>query len=175
MSDFLTDPYALTARNPFLVTPGRPNAFTPGSWDSLAAISGPTGEGFSGTGAPGQPFQWQNPYAYQAWGAGLDPTAGFGEKLGSYLGGNAPLFLSGLQTLSGVMGAYTGLQGVQAAKAALRQQKKEFNINLTNQTKAYNTEVGDRVAGRSYATEAERQAALAAAQLVDRSKYGKGG
>jgi hypothetical protein len=118
--------------------------------------------------------QWQNPYAFQSWGSGLPEDASFGLKLGDFLGGNAPLIFGGLQTLSGLTSAYTGLKGLGLAEDQLRQQKKEFNINLTNQTQAFNTEVADRIAGRQYNSEAERQAALAAATLVDRSKYGKG-
>jgi hypothetical protein len=135
------------------------------SAENLAGLSG------SGTGG----FSWQNPYAWNSWGAGLDPSASFGTKLGGFMGGNAPLFMGGLQAISGGIQAYTGLKGVNLAQKALKQEKKAFNINLTNQTQSYNTQVGDRIAGRSYASEAERQAALAAAQLVDRSKYGKGG
>lgn len=110
---------------------------------------------------------WNNPYAWQSWANS--------DGLGDFLGGNAPLFMGGLQTLSGGLQAYTGLKGLSLAKDAFKQQKKEFNINLNNQTKSYNTQVSDRLAGRSYATEAERQAALAAAQLVDRSSYAKKG
>lgn len=120
-------------------------------------------------------FKFQNPYAYSSWGTGLDPGAGFGTKLGSYVGNNMPLLLGGLNAISGAMGAWTGLQAVRNAKDALKQQKKEFNINLSNQTQSYNTAISDRIAGRHYNSEAERQAALAAATLVDRSKYGQGG
>jgi hypothetical protein len=123
----------------------------------------------------GGSFQWNNPYKFTGWGVGLDPATGFGGKLGSFLGNNAPLIGAGFNMLTGGLQAYTGLKGLSAAQDALKQQKKEFNINLTNQTQAYNTEVGDRIAGRQYNSEAERAAALAAAQLTDRSKYGKGG
>jgi hypothetical protein len=118
---------------------------------------------------------WNNPYAFTPWGAGLPTDAGFGTKLGSFLGGNGALILGGLQTLGGLTQAYTGLKGLSLAQKAFNQQRKEFNINLANQTQSYNTEVGDRISGRHYNSEAERQAALAAAQLVDRSKYAKGG
>lgn len=128
-----------------------------------------------GSGGGATPPTYQNPFAWNAWGSGLPEDASFGSKLGNFMGGNAPLFMSGLQALSGGIQAYTGLKGVNLAEKAFKQGKKEFNINLANQTQSYNTQVGDRIAGRSYATEAERQAALAAAQLVDRSKYGKGG
>ncbi len=110
---------------------------------------------------------FNNPWAYTSWN-----KAG---GLGNYLGANAPLFLGGLQALSGAVGAYTGLKGLSLAKDAFKQQKKEFNINLSNQTQSYNTQMADRINGRSYATEAEREAAMAAALLTDRSTYGKGG
>jgi hypothetical protein len=110
---------------------------------------------------------WENPFTYTPWGGA--------EGLGDYLGANAPLFMAGLNTLSGLTSAYTGLKGLSLAKDAFKQQKKEFNINLANQTQSYNTQVGDRIAGRWYGSEAERQAALAAAQLTDRSTYAKKG
>jgi hypothetical protein len=141
-------------------------------WRELVRLNGnqtggfqqsPVGVGGNSTTAPA----WRNPFAWQSW----DASSG----LGDFLGANAPLLMGGLQTLSGGIQAYTGLQGIGLAKKALQQEKKAFNINLSNQTQSYNTQVGDRIAGRSYASEAERQAALAAAQLVDRSKYGKGG
>lgn len=125
--------------------------------------------------SPSGGFQWNNPYKFTPWGTGLDPSASFGSKLGGFVGNNMPLIGAGFNILTGGLQAYTGLKGISAAQDALKQQKKEFNINLSNQTQAYNTEVGDRIAGRQYNSEAERQAALAAAQLVDRSKYGKGG
>ena len=165
---------------------GFAGAKLPYQWNAIPAentgfnyLSGDTSNmfpqiaGLSGDGATVP--AWQNPFAWNSWGAGLDPSASFGTKLGSFIGGNAPLFMGGLQTLSGGIQAYTGLKGLSLAQKALQQEKKAFNINLANQTQSYNTQVGDRIAGRSYATEAERQAALAAAQLVDRSKYGKGG
>jgi hypothetical protein len=83
--------------------------------------------------------------------------------------------MAGLNTLSGLTSAYTGLKGLSLAKDAFNQQKKEFNINLDNQVRSYNTQVSDRINGRHYNSEAERAAALAAAELVNRSKYGKGG
>jgi hypothetical protein len=142
-------------------------------WRELVRLNNNQTSGFQqspvGGGSPSgaTPPTWQNPFAWQSW----DASSG----LGDFIGGNAPLFMGGLQTLSGGIQAWNGLQGMSLAKKALAQEKKAFNINLTNQTQSYNTQVGDRIAGRQYNSEAERQAALAAAQLVDRSKYGKGG
>lgn len=138
-------------------------------------VAGPTGDfDFNKLSEVGS-FSWNNPYKFTPWGQGVDPAAGFGGKLGGFLGNNAPLIGAGFNLLTGGLNAYTGLKGLSLAKDAFKQQKKEFNVNLSNQTQAYNTEVGDRIAGRQYNSEAERQAALAAAQLVDRSKYAKGG
>ena len=106
-----------------------------------------------------------NPYGYMSW-----DTAG---GLGNWLGGNAKLFGAGMDFLSKGIGAYTGLKTLGLAQDAFKQEKKAFNINLANQTQSYNTQVGDRIAGRSYGSEAERQAALSAAQLTDRSSYAK--
>lgn len=130
-----------------------------------------------GTPAPGGnnfTFSWQNPYEYQAWGAGAAEGAGFGGKLGTYLGGNANLFGAGLNILSKGIGAYAGLKQLGLAEDALSLEKKRFKTNLANQTQSYNTQMADRIAGRSYATEAERVAALSAAQLPDPNKK-KGG
>jgi hypothetical protein len=106
-----------------------------------------------------------NPYGYVSW----DQAGG----LGNWLGGNAKLFGAGMDFLSKGIGAYTGLKTLGLAQDAFKQEKKAFNINLANQTQSYNTAVGDRIAGRSYSSEAERQAALSAAQLTDRSSYAK--
>lgn len=145
-----------------------------GMTSQLASLSGPmiVDPGLVNVETPTLPNgavapSWNNPLAYTSW----DQAGG----LGNYLGANAPLFMAGAQTLSGLAGAYTGLKGLSLAQRAFKQQKKEFNINLANQTQSYNTQVSDRIAGRQYNTEAERQAALAAALLTDRSKYAKGG
>ena len=61
------------------------------------------------------PPQWRNPYQWQSWGNS--------KGLGDFLGGNAPLFMAGLNTLSGLTQAYTGLKGLDLAKSAFRQQK----------------------------------------------------
>jgi hypothetical protein len=116
-----------------------------------------------------------NPYAWQGWGVGAAEGAGFGGKLGTFLGGNAKLFGAGADILSKGIGAYTGLQALSLAKKSFAQEKKAFNINLANQTQSYNTQVGDRIAGRSYGSEEERQRALEEAQLTDRSSYAKKG
>jgi len=119
-------------------------------------------------------FSWQNPYEYTGWGVGAAEGAGFGGKLGTYLGSNAPLFGAGMDLLSKGVGAYAGLKQLGIAEDALSLEKKRFKTNLANQTQSYNTQMADRIAGRSYASEAERVAALSAAQLPDPNKK-KGG
>jgi hypothetical protein len=128
----------------------------------------------SDTGGAVPSFSWQNPYAYQGWGVGAADGAGFGGKLGTYLGGNANLFGAGMNILSKGLGAYAGIKQLGLATDALSLEKKRFKTNLANQTQSYNTQMADRIAGRSYASEAERVAALSAAQLPDPNKR-KGG
>lgn len=110
---------------------------------------------------------WQNPYQWQSWGDS--------KGIGDFFGANAKIFGAGFDMLSKGVGAYTGIKQLGLASDALALEKKRFNTNLANQVKSYNTQMGDRIAGRSYATEAERQAALAAAQLPDPTQKKKGG
>jgi hypothetical protein len=130
--------------------------------------------GANGTPVPGAPASgfggYQNPYAWQPWGSGLPADAGLGTKLGSFVGGNAKLFGTGMDFLSKGFGVYAGLQSLGMAKDALAFEKKSFNKNFAAQTSSYNTQMRDRIAGRSYATEAERQAALDEALLPENEK-----
>jgi len=128
--------------------------------------------GSPGTGGGPSNFTWQNPYAYQGWGVGAAEGAGFGGKLGSYLGGNAALFGAGFDILSKGVGAYTSIKGLGLAEKQLKLEQERYRTNLANSVKSYNTQMSDRIAGRSYATEAERVAALSAASLPDPSKKG---
>lgn len=98
-----------------------------------------------------------NPFKYTSWGE----AGGFGK----YIGANGQLFMAGLGALSQGVGIYTGLKNLSLAKKSFNLQKEAYRTNLANQTQSYNTQVQDRINGRSYATEEERQAALAAAQL----------
>jgi hypothetical protein len=84
---------------------------------------------------------------------------------GSGLGFNLPTLTAGIQGLGQLGGLYLGLRQLSLAKDSFKLQKEAYNTNLRNSTQSYNTQVGDRIAGRSYATEEERQAALRAAQL----------
>lgn len=85
--------------------------------------------------------------------------------VGNYLGANMPLISGGLQGLGKLGELYLGIKQLSLAKDSFKLNKRAYETNLTNSTQSYNTQVGDRIAGRSYATEEERQAALRAAQL----------
>jgi len=70
-----------------------------------------------------------------------------------------------VQGLSQLGNLYLGVKQLGLAKKSFNLQKEAYRTNLANQTQSYNTQVQDRITGRSYATEEERQAALKAAQL----------
>lgn len=123
-------------------------ANTPGF--SMADLQGISGNSFAGA-TPRSPFQWQS-FANS-------------NGVGDFLGANAPLFSAGINALSQGVGIYAGLKNLSLAKKSFNLQRDAYRTNLANQTQSYNTQIGDRIAGRSYATEAERQAALKAAQL----------
>jgi len=124
-------------------------ATAPGGFN-FAQLQGLGGNGIPAA-APPSPFQWQ--------------SFGNSKGLGDFLGANAPLFGAGLNALSQGVGIYAGLKNLSLAKKSFNLQREAYQTNLANQTKSYNTQIGDRIAGRSYATEAERQAALQAALL----------
>jgi hypothetical protein len=127
------------------------------SWNPAAPMPGlsqPTSAPNVPGAAPGVPA---NPLGYTSFS-----QAG---GVGNYIGANAPLFSAGLNALSQGVGIYTGLKSLSLAKKGFNLQKEAYQTNLRNQTQSYNTQVQDRIAGRSYATEAERQAALQAAML----------
>ena len=105
----------------------------------------------------GVTFNFKNPNTYTPWGE----SKGFGD----YLGSNMGLFANGLNALVGLSGAVQGWQQLGLAKKAFGLEKKAYETNLRNQTQSYNTQVGDRIAGRWYASEAEREAALKEALL----------
>ena len=90
--------------------------------------------------------------------AGLGKIGGWIGKNGQTIGNIAGALSSGVQ-------AYVGLQQLGLAKDALKFEKKAYKTNLANQVDSYNTQMKDRVTGRWYATEEERQAALREAEL----------
>lgn len=130
--------------------------YSPATANGTPPVNGPAGA-----------FQYRNPYDYTSWG-----QAG---GIGKYIGANAPLFGAGMDFLSKGFGVYAGLQSLGMAKDALAFEKKSFNKNFAAQTSSYNTQMRDRIAGRSYATEAERQAALDSALLPEEEKKKNGG
>lgn len=146
--------------------------YTP-TYDPLASLSTPNGIQVpnspmapSVASPPGGTLpQLQTIGGYQPWGANLPANATFGTKLGSYFGANGQMFGSIANLASQGLNAYLGLQGLSMAKDALNFEKKSFKTNLRNSVQSYNTQMQDRINGRYYATEEERQAALKAAEL----------
>ena len=90
--------------------------------------------------------------------AGLGRIGDWMGKNGQTIGNWANVFGQGMQ-------AYLGLKQLSLAKDALKFEKKSFKTNLANQVDSYNTQMKDRITGRYYATEEERQAALRDAEL----------
>lgn len=112
--------------------------------------------GYAGGSAPQTP----NQFRYTPWGADPGQAKGL-----NYFGANMPLFSAGIQGLSQLGNIYLGIKQLGLAKDSFNLQKRAFETNLANSTSSYNTQIRDRIAGRSYATEEERQAALKAALL----------
>lgn len=131
-------------------------SFPQGPQFDFAGLQGLSANSVSPT-VPAAPVAPRNPFQYTSFG-----EAG---GIGKYLGANAPLFGAGLNALSQGFGIYTGLKNLSLAQKAFGLQKEAYKTNLRNQTQSYNTQVTDRISGRSYATEEERQAALNAALL----------
>lgn len=117
---------------------GATTPFGPGSWDGITA---------------GMP------------NGGVTPPLSILGKLGGFLGKNGQTIGTlGNLAMNGI-NAYVGLQQLGMAKDALKFEKKSFKTNLANQVDSYNTQMKDRITGRYYATEEERQAALKEAEL----------
>lgn len=129
------------------------------TFGDLAALSGanPSAAGIPGT-VPQIPTR--NTFGYTPWGNGPGEARGV-----SYFGANAPLFSAGIQGLSQLGNVYLGIKQLGLAKDSFNLNKRAFETNLANSRSAYNTQIRDRIAGRSYATEEERQRALEAALL----------
>lgn len=153
----------------------------PNAWDAVSALSVPNSpNGGGGEMAPAPPgIDYNNPYRWSSWGEGLGADASFGTKLGTFMGANAQTFGTYADLVGKGLGAYTGLKGLSLASDALSLEKRRFRTNLANQTSSYNTQVRDRVDGRYYATQAEREAAYQAALLPStpnkQKKLGMGG
>lgn len=85
--------------------------------------------------------------------------------LGGWLGKNGQTIGNWANVIGQGVNAYVGLQQLGLAKDALKFEKKSFKTNLANQVDSYNTQIRDRLTGRWYATEEERQAAIKEAEL----------
>jgi hypothetical protein len=124
----------------------------------------------------------QNAAGYQPFAAGSTPQNanggmdflkilgslggnGQGGAGGSGLGWNLGTINAGIQGIAQLGNLYMGIKQLGLAKDSFNFQKKAYETNLKNQTQSYNTQITDRVNGRSYNTEEERQAALKAALL----------
>lgn len=128
----------------------------------ISSPTAPTNVPFSPV--PGLDMGQRNLLAAQATGApGGFMTALKG--LGGWLGKNGQTIGNIAGAIGQGVNAYVGLQQLGMAKDALRFEKKSFKTNLANQVDSYNTQMRDRITGRYYATEEERQAALKAAEL----------
>lgn len=130
--------------------------------------------GANGAGNVGGLPQLQAISGYQPWASNLPSTAGFGTKLGSWLSGNGQMIGNVADLAASGLQAYLGLQRLGMAKDALKFEQKSFKTNLRNSVQSYNTQMKDRITGRYYATEEERQAALKEAEL-QQGMVGKGG
>ena len=96
---------------------------------------------------PVTPAGWQNPALTTT--AGSDwMTTWFGGKdaqTGNLSTGILPV---GIGALTGLVGAYTGLEQLQVAKDNLAFQKDAFNKNFANQAKLTNSQLADRQRAR---------------------------
>lgn len=160
----------------------------PNPYQSLISLSSPIqmqAPDLSGITMPTMPdlggsqLQYNNPFKWASFGEGLPSDATFGTKLGTFMGANAQTFGSYADLIGKGLGVYTGLKGLSLASDALSLEKKRFRTNLANQTSSYNTQMRDRIDGRHYDTQAQRDAAYAAAVLPStpdkKKKMGMGG
>lgn len=127
--------------------------------DSLTQISGPNAPPLS---VPNSPMSANGTMPVAPSSGGF--LNGLG-KIGGWLGENGQTIGNWANIIGQGLNAYIGLQQLGMAKDALKFEKKSFKTNLANSVQAYNTQIADRIAGRYYATEEERQAALKAAEL----------
>jgi hypothetical protein len=150
-----------------------------GNWipnGGLAQLSLPsTPGGFNpNTGVMAGPMATSTPFGSGSWDAlqtnrlaapGATGVLGSLGKIGGWLGKNGQTIGNWAGIASQGIQAYTGLQQLGLAKDAFKFEKKAFKTNLANSVDSYNTQMNDRVTGRYYATEEERQAALRAAEI----------
>lgn len=130
---------------------GNNENYQPMNWGGMSS-PGDSGGNFGGMGGGGQ---------LDILGKLKSIFGGGSGSGGGWLQGAA----TGADALSKLGGLYLGIKQLGLAQDSFGLQKKAYNTNLRNQTQSYNTQVSDRINGRSYNTEEERQAALKAAQL----------
>jgi hypothetical protein len=114
---------------------------------------------------PGLDMAQRNLLATQAGTAAPGGFMGALKGLGGWFGKNGQNIGNWANAIGQGVNAYIGLQQLGLAKDALKFEKKSFKTNLANQVDSYNTQMKDRITGRYYATEEERQAALKDAEL----------
>lgn len=130
----------------------------------LTEISTPTQTTVPFSPVPGLDMGQRNLLATQTPGAPTGFMAGL-KGLGGWLGKNGQTIGNIAGAIGQGVNAYVGLQQLGLAKDALKFEKKAFKTNLANQVDSYNTQMKDRLTGRWYATEEERQAAIKEAEL----------
>lgn len=99
---------------------------------------------------PVTPAGWQNPaLTTTPAAAGSDwMTTWFGGKDAQTGNLNIGILPVGIGALTGLVGAYTGLEQLQVAKDNLAFQKNAFNKNFANQAKLTNSQLADRQRAR---------------------------
>ena len=143
----VTDPYTagMQAILPdFDIAPTTP--VTPAGWQNPALTAGQQ----TVTGTPAVTGTWRDPALTTTPAtAGSDwMTTWFGGKdaqTGNLSTGILPV---GIGALTGLVGAYTGLEQLQVAKDNLAFQKDAFNKNFANQAKLTNSQLADRQRAR---------------------------
>lgn len=99
---------------------------------------------------PVTPAGWQNPALVTT------PTVAGSDWMSTWFGGknaqtdnlSTGILPVGIGALTGLVGAYTGLEQLQVAKDNLAFQKDAFNKNFTNQAKLTNSQLADRQRAR---------------------------
>lgn len=161
-------PELKSLNQPWGASPFDPN--TIGADVNMPFIGADGGVNFNSGSTYGNPStvnQLQTLSGYKPWGSGLPVGAGFTTKLGSWVSGNGQMLGNIATAAAGAAQAYVGLKQLGMARDSFNFEKKAFKTNLRNSVQSYNTATQDRLNGRWYATEAERQAALKEAELSD--------
>lgn len=141
------------------------------TYDQIASL-GPSGDWLGVNNMTGTNQSLMNGTMQAPANWGVPPVAapsngflGALKGLGGWFGKNGQTIGNWANVIGQGVNAYVGLQQIGLAKDALKFEKKAFKTNLANQVDSYNTQMKDRVTGRWYATEEERQAAMKDAEL----------